>query len=107
MEIFPLNNVYIVTPSSLFKRKHDFAAGIRQLIKMGFNVINPEFPSSFPSPQEKADQIHGAFTDTNVDMIMAARGGYSAMKALPYIDFKLIKKHPARIGRNKPDDHIK
>jgi muramoyltetrapeptide carboxypeptidase len=94
MEIFPLNNVYIVTPSSLFKRKRDFAAGIRQLIKMGFNVINPEFPSSFPSPQEKADQIHGAFTDTNVDMIMAARGGYSAMKALPYIDFKLIKKHP-------------
>ena len=65
---------------------------------MGFNVINPEFPEKLPSPQAKADQIHRAFADPYIDIILALRGGYSAMKSLPYIDFDLIKKHPKIIA---------
>jgi len=89
-----LKNIFIVTPSYLIKKKRDFTGGIQQLTRLGFNVINPEFPQVLPSPQEKADQIHEAFADPAVDMILALRGGYSAMKSLPYIDFELIKKHP-------------
>lgn len=89
-----MNKVFIVTPSYLIKKKSDFTGGIKQLSKLGFHVINPEFPLSLPSPQEKADQLHGAFADPGVDMILALRGGYSAMKSLPCIDFELIKKHP-------------
>lgn len=98
MEIFPLNNVFIVTPSYLIKKKRDFTGGIKQLTRLGFNVINQEFPESLPSPQEKADQIHGAFADPAVDIILALRGGYSAMKSLPYLDFDLFKKHPKIIA---------
>lgn len=93
-ETFPLNNVFIVTPSYLIKKKRDFTGGIRQLTGLGFNVINPEFPQVLPSPQEKAKQIHAAFADPGVDMILALRGGYSAMKSLPFIDFELLKRHP-------------
>ncbi len=93
-----MNNVFIVTPSYLIKKKRDFTAGIKQLTKLGFHVINPQFPELLPSPQEKANQIHGAFEDPRVDMIMALRGGYSAMKSLPYIDFELIKRHPKIIA---------
>lgn len=89
-----MHNVYIITPSYLIKKKSDFTAGVRQLSKLGFKVLNPEFPKLLPSPQEKADQIHRAYTDPGIDMIMAQRGGYSAMKSLPFIDFDLIKKHP-------------
>jgi muramoyltetrapeptide carboxypeptidase len=89
-----LNKVFIVTPSYLIKKKSDFTGGIKQLSKLGFHVINPEFPTALPSPQEKADQLHGAFADPGVDMILALRGGYSAMKSLPCIDFELIKKSP-------------
>lgn len=89
-----MNNVFIVTPSYLIKKKRDFTGGINQLTTLGFKVLNSEFPEELPSPQEKANQIHGAFEDPDVDIIMALRGGYSAMKALPYIDFKLIRKHP-------------
>ena len=89
-----MKNIFIVTPSYLIKKKRDFTGGIQQLTRLGFNVINPEFPQVLPSPQEKADQIHEAFADPAVDMILALRGGYSAMKSLPYIDFELIKKHP-------------
>ena len=98
MEIALLLNVFIVTPSYLIKKKRDFTSGIKQLTESGFNVINPEFPKVLPSPREKAEQIHAAFTDPGVDMILALRGGYSAMKILPFIDFELIWKHPKIIA---------
>jgi len=93
-----LNNIFIATPSYLIEKKSDFTGGIKQLTRLGFNVINPEFPQVLPSPQEKADQIHRAFADSGVDIILALRGGYSAMKILPYLDFALIKKHPKIIA---------
>jgi len=93
-----LTNVFIATPSYLITKKRAFAAGIKQLSRLGFNIINPQFPELLPSPQEKADQIHGAFADPVVDMILALRGGYSAMKSLPFIDFELIKRHPKLIA---------
>ena len=93
-----MNNVFIITPSYLIKKKGDFTGGIQQLCKLGFNVINPEFPRTLPTPREKADQIHQAFAEPGVDIILAQRGGYSAMKSLPYIDFELIKKHPKIIA---------
>jgi muramoyltetrapeptide carboxypeptidase len=93
-----VKNVSIITPSYLIKKKSDFAAGIKQLSKLGFNVLNPEFPRALPSPQEKADQIHLAFADPVTELVLAQRGGYSAMKSLPFIDFELIKKHPKIIA---------
>lgn len=89
-----MDNVFIITPSYLIKKKSDFTGGISQLSKLGFNVLNPQFPKVLPSPLEKADQIHSAFADPDTDIILALRGGYSAMKSLPFIDFELIRKHP-------------
>ena len=98
MEILPLLNVFIVTPSYLIEKKRDFTSGIKQLKESGFKVINEQFPQELPSPRQKAEQIHAAFADPRVDMILALRGGYSAMKALPFIDFELIRKHPKIIA---------
>lgn len=89
-----MTNVFIITPSYLMKKKHPFAQGIEQLSRLGFNVLNPEFPKALPSPREKADQLHRAFADPGIDIILAQRGGYSAMKSLPFIDFELIRNHP-------------
>lgn len=89
-----MKNVFIATPSYLIKKKSDHTSGIKQLAALGFNVLNPEFSKGLPSPQEKADQLHEAFANPEVDMILALRGGYSAMKSLPSIDFELIGKHP-------------
>ncbi len=93
-----MHNVFIATPSYLIKHKRDFTGGIKQLTRLGFNVINPEFPKLLPSPQEKANQMHAAFTNPGVDILLALRGGYSAMKSLPFIDFELIKRHPKIIA---------
>jgi muramoyltetrapeptide carboxypeptidase len=93
-----VNNVFIITPSYLMKEKGTFTKGIKQLEKLGFNVVNREFPKVLPSPREKADQIHQAFLDPTVDIILAQRGGYGAMKSLPFLDFELIKNHPRIIA---------
>ncbi len=89
-----MKNVFIITPSYLIRKKRDFNRGIGQLFSLGFNVLNPEFPMAPSSPQEKANQIHRAFSNPNVDVTLAQRGGYSAMKTLPFIDFDFLKKHP-------------
>lgn len=93
-----MDNVFIIAPSYLIKKKRDFTAGIKQLSKLGFNVLNPHFPTVLPSPQEKAHQIHRAYADAGTDLVLALRGGYSAMKSLPFIDFDLIKNHPKIIA---------
>lgn len=93
-----MKRVFVITPSYLIKSKRAFTAGIKQLTALGFTVINPEFPTVLPSPREKADQIHAAFADPGIDIILAQRGGYSAMKSLPFIDFELIKQHPKIIA---------
>jgi len=98
VEIFPLLNVFIVTPSYLIEKKRDFTSGIKQLKESGFKVINEQFPQELPSPRQKAEQLHAAFADPRVDMVLALRGGYSAMKALPFIDFELIRTHPKIIA---------
>lgn len=91
-------NVFIVTPSYLIKKKTDFTDGVKQLAKLGFNVLNPQFPRRLPSPRDKAEQLHAAFADPGVDILLALRGGYSAMKTLPFIDFEVIRKHPKIIA---------
>jgi muramoyltetrapeptide carboxypeptidase len=93
-----VHNVFIVTPSYLMQKKGAFNKGIKQLEKLGFNVLNPEFPKVLPSPREKAEQLHEAFADPAVDIILAQRGGYSAMKSLPFLDFDVIRNHPKIIA---------
>jgi muramoyltetrapeptide carboxypeptidase len=93
-----LTNVFIATPSYLIKKKRDHSGAIRQLTRLGFKVLNPQFPEQLPSPREKAEQLHEALANPEVDLILALRGGYSAMKSLPFLDFELIGNHPKLIA---------
>ena len=83
-----------ITPSWLVKKKGDFSRGIQNLEKLGFGIINRRIPAHLPSDAAKARQIHEAFLNPKVEIILAQRGGYSAMKVLPHLDFRLIQKHP-------------
>jgi muramoyltetrapeptide carboxypeptidase len=86
--------IYTITPSWLIKKKKDFTDGLKNLEKLGFTVLNRKVPSHLPSHAAKARQIHEAFLNPKVEIILAQRGGYSAMKVLPHLDFRLIQKHP-------------
>lgn len=43
---------------------------------------------------DRATDIMDMFKDKNVDMILSMRGGYGAMRLLPYIDFNIIRQNP-------------
>jgi muramoyltetrapeptide carboxypeptidase len=89
-----LKTVYTITPSSLIKRKKDFTAGVENLEKLGFKVLNKRTVTTLPSTRRKVAQVHAAFLNRKVEIILAQRGGYSCMKLLPYLDFNLIRKNP-------------
>jgi muramoyltetrapeptide carboxypeptidase len=93
-DIFTLPNVFIVSPSYLIEKKGDFLDGINLLSHLGFTVLNPDFPEKPLSPYEKANQLLDAFQNPKVEVILALRGGFSAIKVLPHLDFAKIRKHP-------------
>lgn len=45
-------------------------------------------------PQERADDIHRMFENSNIDAIVCARGGYGANRVLPLLDYELIRGNP-------------
>lgn len=57
------------------------------------------FPSCYMSAAELNDEarlkdLHNAFLDDEVTMILCARGGYGALRILDKIDYDLVAKHP-------------
>jgi muramoyltetrapeptide carboxypeptidase len=89
-----LKVIYPLLPSWLVKKKRDFIDGVKSLEKLGFKVLNRRFVTRLPSNRKKADQVHSAFLDKRVEVILAQRGGYSSIKLLPLLDFGMICKNP-------------
>lgn len=48
-------------------------------------------------PIGRADDINQFFADDDIAGIWCLRGGYSASKVLPYLDYELIRQHPKQI----------
>ncbi len=46
------------------------------------------------TPQQRAADLHAAFLDPEVDVIVCTRGGYGANYLLPLLDLDLIAAHP-------------
>jgi len=86
-------NISVITPSWLVKSKKELSSAVKTLKNLGFVLKGSQYKTKLLSPKLKAQQIHNAFKDPNCDVILAQRGGYSAIKILPFINFNLIKKH--------------
>ncbi len=90
--IAPSRNLTIIYPKA-----HKYAVDFWQ--KEGFNLIfskncreNGKFDSS--SIKSRVDDIHEAFSDPNVKMIITCVGGFNSNQLLPYLDFDLIARNP-------------
>jgi len=76
------------------KKKRDFADGVKNLEKLEFEIRNRRMLTRLPSPRQKTKELHTAFSNRDVDIILAQRGGYSCMKLLPHLDFALMRRNP-------------
>ena len=88
----------IVAPASPFDRA-SFDAGIRVLESIGFNLEIPEeiFEADgylAGADRQRADLLNRLFADPAIHGIVCARGGYGAMRILPWLDADLIHDHP-------------
>ena len=90
-------SIGIVAPASPVTYD-DIKGGILWLQKNGFSVKTGKnlykadrFMAG--SDQERADDINEMFADNDVDVIIAARGGYGSGRMLPYVDYGNIKRH--------------
>ena len=63
--------------------------------KKGFKVvISKTSNGENPSDDEKVNAIHAFFKNPDINVIIAARGGYGAIRLLNNLDYDLIRKNP-------------
>ncbi len=46
------------------------------------------------SDQQRLDDLHAAFSDTEASAVWCVRGGYGCTRLLPFIDYPLIRQNP-------------
>lgn len=101
LRLQPGDTVGLVSPSwcgaGLFP--HRVEHGVQHLQSLGFNVrigshaLNRlGFVSD--TPQNRVDDIHSMFGDSEVNAIVAVIGGDHSCHLLPLLDFNLIRKNP-------------
>ena len=95
-------NIRVICPSSSFNKK-DFKKIDEIKNKMqnkgfqvtfGENVFKSDNELKCASIDERVNDLHNAFLDKDVDIIMCGKGGFNVNQILPYIDFNIIKKNP-------------
>jgi muramoyltetrapeptide carboxypeptidase len=95
------DEIRIVAPAlslSILSKEHITLAE-KRLKDMGFKVTyskNVKEKNAFNSSSIKSrvDDLHEAFRDKNVKLIMTVIGGFNSNQLLKYLDYKLIKANP-------------
>lgn len=97
-KLLPGDTIGIVSPASPEDR-NIIDKGIKYLETLGFKIklgksIYSKTGFLAGSDEERAMDLINMFLDPQVSMILCIRGGYGAMRILPYLDFDIIKKNP-------------
>lgn len=94
----PGDRVAVISPGAglpgLFPRPHEL--GLERLRKE-YGLEPVEYPATRTmgsTPQERADDIHAAFADTDVKAVIASIGGDDQITVLPLLDRELIRANP-------------
>ncbi len=79
--------------------QNNLEAAVTNLEQMGFGVtlsknIFDKDRYLAGSDEDKLEELHRFFSDPKFDIVMAARGGYGAIRLINKIDYDLIKKNP-------------
>ena len=95
------DEIRVIAPSSSLERvrKDIYDRALSYLTSQGFNVTfskNSREIDEFRSSkiQSRVDDIHEAFSDKNVKMVITCIGGFNVNQILPYLNYDLIKANP-------------
>ena len=93
-----MKTIGILAPSGgINKNKLDIAVNnLKNLgykIKLSKNIYDTNRYLA-GNDEDKIEELHQFFEDSEIDMIMCARGGYGAIRLINKIDYDLIKNNP-------------
>lgn len=96
--ISPGARIGIAAPSGAVDREQ-FEKGVAMLANMGFApmVLSDVFlrHRCLAGPDHRrAAALNRCFEDDGIDAVFCARGGYGALRVLPWLDLELIQQHP-------------
>ncbi|MFS1664621.1 S66 peptidase family protein [Streptococcus sp. zg-JUN1979] len=96
------SHIRVLSPSSSIERIGGFNANLSAKValeSLGFKVSfshhyfeNDILESA--SIKSRIEDLHEAFSDDNIDAILATIGGFNSNELLPYLDYQLIADHP-------------
>lgn len=99
-----ISTIGIFAPASALKEADSLTPGIKFLEDLGFKVKQAKnltereelCPGSFfpGKPQERIDAMMQIWSDPEVDILLAMRGGYGCIQLLEKLDYDYIKKNP-------------
>ena len=93
------DTIAVVAPSGWVSASR-LAVGVDLLRSWGFDVrVMPATASSRgylagESDEQNAEELTACFADPDVAGILCARGGYGAMRLLPYMDWEVVRANP-------------
>jgi muramoyltetrapeptide carboxypeptidase len=96
------NEIRVIVPSYMWEpgfeeRDEKAKSRLESLgykVTFGENLKSKEFHLGTASVEDRVNDLHAAYSDTNVEAVMAYSGGWSANEMLPLIDWGLIKLNP-------------
>ena len=92
-------HIRIVAPASS-AQAHRLAEGAAALVARGYQVSFGEHAQGRHAPyfsasvEDRVADLHAAFADPAVDIVMCTRGGYGSNYLLDRLDLDLIRRHP-------------
>lgn len=96
------DEIRVICPSSSFKEsdKNLINKITNKLSKLGFKITFGKYIYEMDdlyktaSIEKRVKDLHEAFLDKNVKIIICGKGGFNVNQILPYIDYELIKNNP-------------
>lgn len=94
------DTIGVIAPSRpLWNIQKEVDLGLERLEKNGFVIkrgkhLDKHFYYSAGSKEERVEDLHAMFMDSEVKAILCATGGSSSIDLLRYIDFDIIKNNP-------------
>lgn len=90
--------VGLIAPAG-YADDEEYSRAVQNLESLGFKVkpgknVRKRYLYLGGTDQERADDIHWAFSDKEVKAVWCLRGGYGITRLLPLLNFGLIRKNP-------------
>jgi len=92
------DTVGVIAPSSGLPAE-DFDKAVKNLSDLGFKIKIGKYARAkngflAGTDKERLEDLHWAFSDSEIKAVWCVRGGYGASRILPAIDYNLIRKNP-------------